>query len=180
MELTKLFAIFIFLTFPWAIVSAQDLVYPNMPYAIIKTNRGPVLITELQYAYGTGDVTVPYSSTFAGFTGLFGYQINRSFLIAAGTGFSKYNGGSLIPLFLDLRYAYLISHFTPYLFGDGGLLLDFSDFNQTKMFINPGIGVRYSVSRKFGINISSGIMLQTAGPTMNAFLNLKTGVTYKF
>jgi hypothetical protein len=161
-------------------VSAQDMVYPNMPYAIIKTNQGLISITEFQYGYGTGDINVPYSQSFTGFTALIGYQINRSFIIAAGTGLSKYNGGSLVPLFLDIRYAIKISRLTPYFFGDGGLLLNFTNINEANMFINPGIGIRYSITRKIGINLSTGIMIQTASLNMNAFFNLKTGLAYKF
>jgi hypothetical protein len=163
-----------------ATVMAQDLVYPNRPVAMLKSNRG--LITMLEYHGGAGvdDEGVPFSKRFSGFNALIGYQINKNFIIAGGTGISIYNGGSFIPAYMDLRYTFYLSQMAAYLYADGGLLLNVSKIDTAQMFMNPGIGVRYSISRRFAITFSAGILVQTAEQDLVAFFNLRTGITYKF
>ena len=143
-------------------------------------SKGLISILEYNGGMGVQNSGLPFSGSFNGITALIGYQVNKSFIIAGGTGISIYNGGSLIPVFGDLRYTFHISRIAPYLFTDGGLLMDFSNFDNTKIFMNPGIGVRYSLSRKFALNLSTGLFLQAGGSAQQAFLNLKTGVSYKF
>lgn len=167
-------------TFTLFRVSAQDLVYPNMPYETLETSGGIISITEFQTGFGAGDVSVPYSKNFSGFTTLVGSQINRSFIIAAGTGLSIYDDGSLVPLFLDIRCKMNFSRLTPYLYADGGLLLNFSNLDETQIFMNPGIGASYSVFRKFAVNLSTGFLMQTGYSVINTFINLKMGVICKF
>ena len=86
----------------------------------------------------------------------------------------------LVPLFLDFRFSFYISRLTPYIFGDGGLLLNVSDLNNTKLFINPGVGARYTLSRGIAINLGAGILSQVDGTVRESFLNLKLGLVYKF
>lgn len=173
----------LFIVLAWNLItlSAQDnLVYPNRPMAMLKKNQGLISMLEYQGGLGTGNEDLPYSKSFNGFTALIGYHVNRSFTIAAGTGVSVYNGGSLIPLFGDLRYTFYISRLAPFLFADAGLLMNFSNFDRTKIFMNGGIGARYSISRKFALNISAGLLLQAGEANQQAFTGLKSGVTYKF
>jgi hypothetical protein len=163
-----------------ATVSAQDIILPNMPVKVLSSNSGFISINELTAGIGLGETIVPYSKSFIGFTTVNGYQINKNFVIAAGTGLYFYDGGLLVPLFLDFRYRFYIGVFTPYFFTDGGLLLNFSDINLTKPLINPGIGVRYSFSRKVAVNLGSGLLIQQGSSNRDAFINIKAGVTYKF
>ena len=163
-----------------AIVSAQEKVIPNKPVSVLSTEPGFITINELTFGIGLGITSVPYSKSFFGFTTVNGYQINKNFLAAVGTGLSFYNGGLLVPLFLDFRYRFIIDQFTPYAFADGGFLLKFSDFKGTKLFINPGIGVRYSMSKNLAFNLGSGLLIQTESSLRDSFINIKAGVTYKF
>jgi len=158
----------------------QDTKLPNESEKVLRGDPGFITINELQYGIGLGNTDVPYSKSFFGFTTVNGYQINENFIAAAGTGLSFYNGGLLVPLFLDFRYAFQIGQVTPYVFTDGGLLLNFSDLNSLKLFLNPGIGVRYSFSQNFAANLGSGLLIQAGAGNKDTFINIKAGVTYKF
>jgi len=157
-------------------VSAQNKVAPNKPFVSLSGTPGYITINELTAGIGLGDVSVPYSKSFFGVTTIHGYQINESFVIGGGTGALFYNGGTFIPVFADVRYRFLINTFTPYIFGDGGLLINTA--GGSKMFANGGAGVRYTVNSHLGINFGTGLWIQY-GDTRDAFVNFKLGVTYK-
>ena len=163
-----------------AAVSAQDLVYPNMPRAMLKSNKGPISMVEYHGGLGVINDTESYSGSFSGFNVLIGYQINKRFIISGGTGLSVYSRGKLIPVFMDLRYTFYIDQLAPYFYANSGMLIDFSNFDETRIFMNPGFGVRYSLTQKIAVNMSGGIFAQAASQKMDVFVNLKTGVTYKF
>jgi hypothetical protein len=159
---------------------AQEFVTPNKPYTVLSSNPGFISINELSYGFGLGDVSVPYSKSFFEFTSIAGYQVTRNFVAGAGTGVSFYNGGLLVPLFLDFRWVFYIGKITPYLYGDGGLRFNLADFGGTKLFINPGIGARYVFSRKVAVNLSGGFLFQSGGASRDSFISIKGGVVYKF
>jgi opacity protein-like surface antigen len=171
--LTLLIAGLVSLTF------AQNKVNPNKPGVEFNPKSGYITINELVGGFGLGITNTPYSKGFFGFTTIHGYQVNKEFVVAGGTGLHFYNEGMLMPLFLDLRYRFYISQFTIYAFGDGGLLLDFSGKKDTRLFINPGLGVRYAIKRNLAVNLGTGLFIQF-GNSRDSYLNLKTGVTYKF
>lgn len=156
--------------------SAQNRVSPNKPIQLLSSAPGYITINELTGGPGLGIVSAPYSKYFFGFTTLHGYQIDKSFVVAAGTGFSGYNGGSMIPLFLDFRYRFLVSTFTPYITGDGGVLFKLA--GGTKLFINPAVGVRYTINRQIGINFSTGLFVQSGEGVRDSYINFKLGVTF--
>lgn len=157
-------------------VSAQDMVAPNKPIVSLSGTRGYITINELTAGVGLGVVSVPYSKSFFGFTTIHGYQINESFVVGGGTGVSFYNGGTFIPVFADVRYRFLINTLTPYLFGDGGFLINTA--GSSKMFLNGGAGVRYTINSHIGINFGTGIWIQY-GNIRDSFVNFKLGVTFK-
>ena len=163
------------------ISSAQVKVSQNNPSAQFNPDGGFITINELTAGVGLGVTNVPYSKSYFGFTTINGYQINKSFVAAAGTGVLAYNGGVLIPLFLDFRYRFNTEPFTPFLWADGGFLLNFKDVvNETKQFINPGVGIKYTFSRNFAANLGAGFLLQSGAGNRDSFINFKGGVTYKF
>lgn len=124
-----------------ACVSAQKYAWPRQPASIRRAFPGFVTINEFTAGIGMGQTSGPYSSSFYGFTTAFGYQIDRNFIASGGTGISFYDAGILVPVFLDFRYRFNVIRFTPYLFADGGFLLDVSDLKGgTRIFINPGAG----------------------------------------
>lgn len=161
-------------------VTAQYRVLPNMPFLTLNSTPGFITINEVTGGFGLGGTTAPYSKYFFGFTSVNGYQVNKNFIFGAGTGLCFYESGLLVPLFLDFRFAFNISRLTPYIFGDGGLLLNVSNFNSTKLFINPGVGARYTLGRKVALNLGAGILSQVDGTVRESFINLKLGMVYKF
>lgn len=158
----------------------QYKVTPNKPFSTLKSSPGFAIIGEATGGFGLKGKTYPYSKHFAGFTSIFGYQVNASFFAGAGTGLSFYDAGLLVPLFLDFRYAFSSGQFTPYIFADGGLLLNVSDLNTTKLFINPGAGIRYAFSRNIALNLGAGILSQVDGENRASFINMKVGGVYVF
>lgn len=162
-----------------SVISAQDIVDPNRPGIELSTEKGFITINEINFGFGLGLNKVPYSKSFIGITTVNGYQFNKSIIAAAGTGIIFYNDGILVPLFLDFRYRFNINQYTPYVFADGGVMLNFSDFNSTKIFLNPGIGIRYAFSRRWAANIGTGLLVQY-GEIRDSFINFKLGATYKF
>jgi hypothetical protein len=159
---------------------SQYKVTPNKPFSTLRSSPGFVTINEITGGFGLKGKTYPYSKHFIGFTSIFGYQVNGNFFAGGGTGLSFYDAGLLVPLFLDFRFAFYNRQLTPYIFGDGGLMLNFSDLNTTKLFINPGGGVRYTIGKKLGANIGAGILSQVDGENRASFVNIKGGVVYVF
>lgn len=175
----RTFTLLFLLIFAASAISAQEKIDPNQPGTNLSTEKGYITINELQFGFGLGVIDVPYSKSFFGFTTVHGYQFNKSIVAAAGTGLSFYNGGLLVPLFLDFRYRFDIDQYTPYVFADGGFLLNFSDFGSTKLFINPGMGIRYAFNRNWAANLGAGVLVQHGG-FRDSFINFKMGATYKF
>ncbi|HUX95270.1 MAG TPA: hypothetical protein VMV47_06005 [Bacteroidales bacterium] len=171
--------IFILLFIGSATLMAQNRVMPNRAYSILNSNPGYITINELQAGLGLGNTNVPYSKSMFGFTTIHGYQMNKSFLAAGGTGALFYNGGMLIPLYMDFRYNFKISSFSPYAYSDGGVLLNTSDLTEgSKIFINAGGGVRYSFSRQVAATVSAGYWVQN-GVSRDSFIVVKAGVTFR-
>ena len=157
-------------------VSAQDM----RPTSALNPENGFISINELTAGVGLGITNVPYAESYFGFTTINGYQINKSFVAAGGTGILAYNGGVLVPLFLDFRYSFNTENFIPYFWADGGFLLNFNDFKDgTKQFVNPGFGVRKSFSESIAATLGAGVLFQSGG-SRDSFVNFKGGVIYKF
>lgn len=174
------FSLISFFLITTAVVTAQYKVLPNRPFTTLNSAPGFVTINEVNFGLGLSGMTYPFSKHFAGVTSVNGYQVNKNIFFGGGIGVYFYESGPLVPLFLDFRYSFNISSITPYVFGDGGLLLNFADLNTTKLFLNPGLGARYAVNRSVAINIGAGILAQVDGTVRESFLNLKAGIVYKF
>jgi hypothetical protein len=163
-----------------SVITAQYKVNPNKPYSTLRSGPGYLTINELTGGFGLGGTTAKFSKMFFGFTSVTGYQINKNFIVGAGVGVSFYESGLLVPLFLDFRFAYNVGQLTPYVFADGGLLLNVADLNTTKLFINPGVGARYTLGKKVGINFGAGFLSQVDGTVRETFVNFKLGAVYAF
>jgi hypothetical protein len=161
-------------------ITAQRLVNPNRPSNLPSTGSSLVAIAELQSGIGSGDASIPYSKGFIGFNAIIGYQASRNFIFGLGSGVSFYNGGILVPFFLDIRYTFNAQFIEPYLFADGGLMLDFSYLDESRIFMNPGIGIRYSIKPKIDVYAAAGAFLQSGNTNQDVFINLKAGVAYRF
>ena len=159
---------------------SQNRVIPNKPYTTLNSSSGYITFNNLTTGFGLGETNQPFSKTYVGFNTIHGYQIDRSFSIAGGTGFYSYGDGVLIPLYLDLRYNFYIGTITVYAFGDGGFLINPNELNaETKLFVNAGPGVRYTVSKSFAINLSPGLLIQMGPSIRSSFINFKIGATFK-
>jgi len=154
----------------------------NRPYTSLSPREGYIMINEFNYGIGLGGSETPFSKRFVGITSLHGFQINETFMMGIGTGALLYNDGLLIPLFGDIRVRFPINAITPYASGEGGLLLNPSDFNSgLRMFINPSAGIRYAIDNKLALSFSSGLWMQMgSGISRASFVNIKVGVVYLF
>ncbi len=142
---------------------------------------GFINITELNAAIAVGDSMPTNSRYYFGLTNVFGYQINRNFSGGVGIGLLKYDTRQLIPVYLEYKFNFYIKSGTPYLFTDAGVLQDPVDFlHESKLFINPGIGISRYISSKFELNFSAGLMVQTRTSLKGVgFANFKLGLIFR-
>jgi hypothetical protein len=163
--------------------SASGISNPGEPdlNQIDKKTSGYITINEFPGGFGLRDISVPYASTLVGFTTVHGYVINNFFTIGGGTGVSFYNGGTLLPLFLDVRYHHnLQKKYTPFFFGNGGFLFEVSNISMgTRLFLNAGPGMSYAINRNVAFNLGSGLLIQKARKRRDTFINFKLGVSYR-
>ena len=160
--------------------TAQQRVIPNKPFVTLYSNPGFVTINEVTGGIGLAGTYGPFSKWFGGLTSVWGYQLNRNLIFGAGTGLYYFESGMLVPLFLDFRFAFDISKFTPYFFADGGLFLNISNFKNTNLFINPGVGARLALRYNMALNLGAGLLTRADGTIRESFINMKFGVIYMF
>ncbi len=134
--------------------------------------------TDLTGAVGLQIRDADYTKYFFGFTTVNGYVINKHFMAGVGVGLSAYNGGLMAPLFLDMRYTFAKRSFRPYIFADGGILINFDNLKQPSLFVNPGFGIEKAIGRKFSVNFGAGYFLQR-DDKRNSFINAKLGLIYR-
>jgi hypothetical protein len=139
-------------------------------------------ITEMNIGIGLGLTNEDYSKSFFGLTSSFDLGIIRNLLGGIGTGISFYNGGTLVPLYLDLRYFLNFNKISVYGSGYGGLLFNLTESDHgTNIFINPSAGLLFPLHDNLNANISVGVFVQTSdNQARNSFINLKLGITYMF
>ena len=138
-----------------------------------------VTINEFASNLGLSQTTKQYAHSMIGFTTIEGIQLNRNTILGIGTGISFYNEGSLVPLFADIRFdCYNYKKYTVFVYGDGGFLFKISNkIEYSKLFINPGIGLKYDLSRSLTGNFDLGFFVQQ-GPWRDSFINLKLGILF--
>lgn len=140
---------------------------------------GFVDIVAMAGGLGLGIRNMDYEKHLISFDNIFGYQINRNFITGVGTGIHFYDGGVLVPLFLDLRYQFENCNFKPFLSADGGFLLNFNDFDKTNTFIQPLIGLTRKIGQKVFLNLSTGLtIIQTPPPYhRSSFFTIKASLS---
>jgi hypothetical protein len=145
------------------------------------SSPGFVNITEFNGAIGLGDTTTINSKYYFGVTDVLGYQINRNFFGGVGIGYLHYDGGDFFPLYLEYKYSMYLRRITPYFYADGGVLIDPIDFrSESKIFINPGIGISRYISTRLECNFSVGLMIQAKSTVMrDSFINFKLGIIFR-
>ena len=167
---------------------SQKPAFLKLQSVTINANSGYVSITDVTYGYGLGGTLKPYGKQYIGFTTMHGYQLNlyglnikRSVIAGAGIGVLYYGAQPLVPLYLDFRYVWSLKKISPFIYEDNGILMNFDDLTgSTKMFINPGAGIKLKISGSLSANFGAGLFVQM-GPnvTRDSFVNLKVGVVYK-
>lgn len=141
---------------------------------------GFVSITELTVAPGLGLTSDALSKYYYGITTVAGYQFSRNIKAGLGAGVHFHNEGTLFPLFLDARYNLNSQELIPYISAAGGVALDVNVIEDTRVFINPSVGVRYVAARRTCLVFSTGLMITTGGPNARkSFVNFRLGAELK-
>lgn len=160
--------------------AGQGKVYPHNQFKKYKLNNGIVTGIDIQTSPGLALPAYSATGTFAGVEVLAGYAINRNFTISAGTGLSYYKAGYRVPVFLDIKYGLSRQKLSPFFYADEGILLTNDHFSNTRIFLNLGAGVQYSVNYDFSFVFSGGIWVQQGIYYLYSFANVKAGVRYVF
>ena len=169
------------LVFSTAVLLAQpDQKVASSPKLNYDWRPGFVSITELTGAKGIGQTNVPYSKYYYGITSMAGYQFTRNIKAGAGLGVQFHDGGTLFPLFIDVRYSVNAQQVVPFLSAAGGLAFSFEDIrNQTYVYVNPAIGIKWVMANRTGAALSAGLMIMSGEANRNSFINLKLGLELK-
>lgn len=164
------------------VIRADSLAMANFLDSLRRENvAGYFNNTFITGAYGLRDRAADYTHHFIGFSTVNGYVINKHFMTGIGIGLYGYNGGGfMMPLFVDLKYHFGRRNFTPYIFADGGLLIDLNNTQLSKpsLFVNPGIGIDKKLGRHFSVNLGAGYFLQKDN-VRNSFINAQLGLIYR-
>jgi hypothetical protein len=141
---------------------------------------GFVHYAEVGGAFGLGVVDDEYATRIISLDYVFGYHINRNFMTGLGTGVNFYNGGTMIPLYADVRYYFNANKNAPFVVADGGVLFSLEKFNQSGIFINPMFGVRRELKKDLFMHLEAGLHTQFApAGQRHSFINLKAGISFR-
>jgi hypothetical protein len=162
-------------------ISGQS--YPKLsnPSYRFVSSPGFVNITGIEGALGLRDSTATNSKYYFSLSNVFGYQADRNFFAGIGVGLYFCDNKLFVPVYLENKYCLYLKGATPYLYADGGLLQSIDNyFDESKIFINPGIGISRCISSKIEGSLSVGYMLQ-ARTTLErvSFLNFKLSIIYR-
>jgi len=159
-------------------IVADSVAIANKP--IPAKESGFISITEIGGGLGLGDVSVDYSSRLISINTIAGYRVNNHFIAGIGTGVNIYNGGTMIPLYLDFRYGFNEGKVSPFFVADGGVLFHPDGLSSSGLFINPAFGITKKLNNKVSFHISAGLWVQEAPQGMrNSFFNIKGGVSFR-
>jgi hypothetical protein len=140
---------------------------------------GFISITEITGGPGINLTYSPYSKYYYGITTVAGYQFTRNIKAGIGAGVHIHNDGSLFPLYIDARYSFSAQELVPFIAAAGGLALNFSEINNTWVFINPSVGIKWVAANKVGISFSGGIMTMSGEQNRNSYVSFKLGLELK-
>lgn len=158
--------------------SIAEATKPEPP--VFVKESGFISITEIGGGFGLGDVSAITSKSLVSFTTIAAYRINNHFLAGIGTGVHAYNGGTMIPLYIDMRYTFKDTKLTPFIVADGGVLFNFKDFASSGLFINPAFGLEKRLTERVSLNLSTGILIKQPPEWLKAsFITLKGGVSFR-
>ncbi|HLP72855.1 MAG TPA: hypothetical protein VK155_08140 [Bacteroidales bacterium] len=156
-----------------------QMVNPNKPFTTLSSEPGWYSQTEIAAGFGLGETEPDYSASFIGLTEIGGFQFTKNINAGLGTGLLFYNGGTMMPFFIDFRYKFDAKTVTPYMFEQAGALLRFDSFKDSKVFVTLGGGAQYAITRRMAVNLGVGLMLQSQ-TSRDSFVTLRGGFTYMF
>ncbi len=109
-------------------------------------------------------ILVPSNTYPLGFNmnAIFGGQFGQVFA-GGGVGLDAYKSEVFVPLFADVRYYFVREAFSPYAMLEGGYTLgvDTSPGLDGGAMVNPGIGIRYFLTRTTAVNLGLGYRYQS-------------------
>jgi hypothetical protein len=154
----------------------------KLPPTPLNPLKGFANITEVTAGPGLAATNEPYSKLIVGLTTVNGYQINKYFIAGAGTGFFVFNEGFLVPLYLSGRYTYPIdkSNISPYINADLGALFNFGNSGGgTRIFVNPVLGARYTLSSTTALDFGVGLYtMKLPEGNRDSYINFKVGFLF--
>ncbi len=161
---------------------SQGKSYPVRRAENLNSKPGLINITEVNLGIGLFVTNQDYAKRFYNVSDILGTGIAKNFTGGIGIGVSFYNGGTLIPLFADLRYFINLAKTKVFAFGDGGILLNSAKTKGgTKFLVNPGVGVALPVSNSLSFNLGAGLFVQHYKDNAHdSFASIKAGMTYSF
>jgi len=175
-----IFSFLLLLTIFPATVSAQpDDRIAKTPKLNYDWQPGFVSITELTAAPGINLTNEPYAKYYFGISTVAGYQFTRNIKAGIGVGVHRHNEGTLFPVFVDARYSFSTQEVVPFIVAAGGLSLNFKELNQSYLFINPALGIKYVAANRVGVSFSTGLMIMSAAGGRDSFINFKLGLEFK-
>ena len=144
----------------------------------IPLEQGFYNLTELSSGIGLSEIDIPYSGGFGGITTVNGYSINKTLKAGVGTGILFYNGGTVLPLYLDGRVYLGSGRLRPYLSGAGGALFRVGgEEASTRLFANPGIGLQIPMGIRSSLSLTAGLKSQLDQDKLrDSFATLKVGM----
>ncbi len=173
-------SLLLLLTTVTAAYSQPDNRIAKTPKVTYDWRPGFVITTELTGATGIGVTDVPYSKYYYGLTALAGYQFTRNIKAGAGLGVQFHNEGTLFPLFADVRFNMNAQEIVPFVSATGGLGVNLENLrDQTYVFVNPSVGIRWVAANRTGVVLSGGVMMMSGQFTRNTFITLKLGLELK-
>ena len=152
-------------------------------------------ITEAHYGFGLVHKNTPFSHHFSGITTIFGWRFGSGLALGAGTGWLPYDFGIdgrdpgwMLPVIGDARYYIGQQKNKFFIMVDGGFLINFKDFSdQTRYFLNPGVGITIPLTSGTALTFGAGLYTQydynffgriPEGGIRDTFINMKLGLNF--
>jgi hypothetical protein len=150
-------------------------------------------VTEFNYGFGLERKDAPFADHFTGITTVNGWQSTGGLALGGGVGFLSYGDyyddglDFLLPLYADVRYFIGKQKNKFFIMLDGGVLLNFEDFDDnSRYFANPGLGISIPLTKITKLTFAAGLMTQydfdyfvdKEEGYRDTFINMKLGLLF--
>jgi hypothetical protein len=176
----KTFLTILVLSLSMALFAQPQSEVARLPKLNYDWKKGFINITELTGGLGMNLTYAPYSQNYFGITTVNGYQFTRNIKTGIGIGVHFHEAGMLVPLYLDARFSLSAQELVPFLSAAGGASLSLGELNeQSRIFINPAIGVKWVAATRRSVTLLTGLMVMSGGGGRSSFINFSLGVEFK-